>query len=41
MRHVRLWEKQCAGELLIQDDVWASTTYEDAYAALNYDDTPK
>ncbi|KDQ16984.1 hypothetical protein BOTBODRAFT_172593 [Botryobasidium botryosum FD-172 SS1] len=41
MRHVALWEAEAAGEIVIQEDVWASTDYGEGLAAIGYDDAPQ
>ncbi|KAK7007900.1 hypothetical protein R3P38DRAFT_3211551 [Favolaschia claudopus] len=38
MRHVELWDMEQRGEVSIEPDEWANTTYEDSVLA--YDDTP-
>ncbi|KAK7007898.1 hypothetical protein R3P38DRAFT_2552529 [Favolaschia claudopus] len=42
MRHVELWDMEQRGEVSIEPDEWANTTYEDSVSdVLAYDDTPR
>ncbi|KAG8866815.1 hypothetical protein FRC20_007474 [Serendipita sp. 405] len=39
-RHVGLFEAEAAGKCVIEPNVWASTTYEEAYFSSTYNDLP-
>ncbi|KDQ16983.1 hypothetical protein BOTBODRAFT_172592 [Botryobasidium botryosum FD-172 SS1] len=41
VRHVALWEAEAAGEIVIQEDIWASVDYGNGLAFIAYDDTPQ
>ncbi|PVF98264.1 hypothetical protein CPB86DRAFT_797412 [Serendipita vermifera] len=39
-RHVCLWEAEQAGQIEIKDNLWASTTYDEALYQVPYDELP-
>lgn len=42
MRHVALWEADCAGHIKIRDSApFASVGYDEAFGDVSYDDTPR